>query len=72
MSRTYAEELRDMAARSKPYNMFFHRVAEALDKLARVEQAAFEAHDCLGGEDELRAILARVCDPAEKTHDTEE
>ena len=63
MSSTYAEDLRRMAAERKPYNMFFHRVADVLDSLTRVEDAAFRAHDCLGGEEEMRSILAEVCDP---------
>ena len=67
MRRTYAEELRDMAFKRKPADMFLARVADALDRLARVEDAAFRAHDCLGGEDEIRAILAEVCDPPKAT-----
>ena len=63
MSETYSEALRRRAYERKPADLFLIKCADALDKLARVEQAAFEAHDCLGGEDEMRKILARVCDP---------
>ena len=63
MSKTHAERLRDIAYARKPVDQFLVKCADALDHLARVEHAAFEAHDCLGGEEEMRAILARVCDP---------
>lgn len=66
MSTTYAEDLRRMAAERKPYDMFLHRVANVLDSLARVEDAAYRAHDCLGGEEQMRAILAEVCDPPKR------
>ena len=62
MSRTYAEELRYEASRSKPYDMRKAKIADHLDRLAQVEAAAFEAYDCLGDADDMRAILARVCE----------
>lgn len=64
MSKTHAERLREMAVARKPYDAFLGSVADALDKLAQVEIAAFEAYDCLGGEDEMREILARICEPS--------
>ena len=68
MSRTYAEELRDEAARSNPYDMRKAKIADLLDRFAQVEAAAFEAYDCLGDAEDMRAILARICEPPAITH----
>jgi len=63
MSRTYAEELRDEAARSDPYDIRKAKIADLLDRLVYVEGVLFEAYDCLGDAEDMRAILERACKP---------
>lgn len=62
MYETHVANLRKMAGRTTPPNDFFLDVANALSRLEKVEAAAFDAYDCLGGEEEMREILAKALD----------
>jgi hypothetical protein len=54
-----------LKASGRGYGPWLDVAISMIERLKEVESTMFEAYDCLGDDEDMRAILARVCESKE-------